>query len=43
MADTASETKKHPEFATEEEESEGEAERVEPEAVPYAKCRWDFF
>lgn len=25
------------------EESEGEAERVEPEAVPYAKCRWDFF
>lgn len=39
----ASETKKHPEFATEEEESEGEAERVEPEAVPYAKCRWDFF
>ena len=25
------------------EKSEGEAERVEPEDVPYAKCRWDFF
>eukprot|EP00435_Cladocopium_sp_Y103_P053480 s2477_g17.t1 len=43
MADTAPEPQKHPEFALEEEESAGEEERVEPEDVPYGKCRWDFF
>lgn len=42
MADTAPDTQRHPEFVIQE-QSEGEEERVEPEDVPYAKCRWDFF